>query len=174
MDHSNIMSTRLTTKSEVLDKDNPDIAPGEIIIGKVVSINETGQACVVFTGSDKPINALSTICLTEHHIDRKVALLFTNGNIESPVIMGVIHNPLDDLIDRFNNKEKLLNIKKEHDDVLIEGKKITFESENEIILKCGESSIILMKSGKILIKGKYILNRSTGVNRILGGSVQVN
>jgi len=60
------------------------------------------------------------------------------------------------------------------EDILIDGKKITFSAKEKIVLKCGESSITLTKAGKILIRGKYLLNRSTGVNRIMGGSVQVN
>ena len=48
------------------------------------------------------------------------------------------------------------------------------EGKEEIELKCGESSIVLTKAGKILIRGKYLLSRSSGVNRIMGGSVQVN
>jgi uncharacterized protein (DUF2345 family) len=59
-------------------------------------------------------------------------------------------------------------------DVRVDGKKVVLEAQEEVVLKCGDASITLNKSGKISIRGKYILNRSTGVNRILGGSVQVN
>jgi len=48
------------------------------------------------------------------------------------------------------------------------------KAKKELILSCGESSITLHSNGKIAIRGKYILNRATGVNRILGGSVQIN
>lgn len=57
---------------------------------------------------------------------------------------------------------------------LVDGKKVVIEAKDEIVLKCGDASITLTKAGKIMIRGKYLLNRSTGVNRILGGSVQVN
>ncbi|MEP7119602.1 MAG: hypothetical protein ABJE95_01785, partial [Byssovorax sp.] len=36
------------------------------------------------------------------------------------------------------------------------------------------SSITLTRAGKILIRGAYVLTRSSGVNRIQGGSVQIN
>ena len=32
----------------------------------------------------------------------------------------------------------------------------------------------LTRAGKVLIQGAYLLSRSTGVNRIKGGSVQIN
>ena len=47
-------------------------------------------------------------------------------------------------------------------------------AEKEIVLKCGKASITLTKAGKVIIRGTYLLNRSSGVNRIKGGSVQIN
>ena len=43
-----------------------------------------------------------------------------------------------------------------------------------MVLRCGKASITLTKAGKVLIEGSYVLSRSTGVNRIKGGSVQLN
>jgi hypothetical protein len=42
------------------------------------------------------------------------------------------------------------------------------------VLKCGNASITLTKAGKILVEGTYVSNRSSGVMRIKGGSVQIN
>ena len=76
------------------------IAPGEIIIGEVVGINAQGQALVDYadTPLDQPLPAISTLGITQHHIGRQVALLFANGNPNAPVIMGIIHSPLQDVI----------------------------------------------------------------------------
>lgn len=54
------------------------------------------------------------------------------------------------------------------------GERLVFEAEQEIVLKCGRASITLTRAGKILIRGAYLLARSSGVNRIQGGSVQIN
>ena len=35
-------------------------------------------------------------------------------------------------------------------------------------------SITLTGAGKVLIRGAYVLSRSSGVNKIKGGSVQLN
>ena len=59
-------------------------------------------------------------------------------------------------------------------DVTIDGKRITFDAREEIVLKCGKASITLTRAGKILIRGAYLLSRSTGVNKIKGGSIQLN
>ncbi len=174
-----------------LEKQEPqalfkDVAPGEIIIGVLTGINEQGQPLVNFQESisDTPVIALSTIALNQQQIGRQVALLFAQGNPENPVIMGLIHSALDAMIENFemliedeaaqeetrDNTETAPRI----DDVYLDGKRVVLEGKEEIVLKCGDASITLTKAGKILIRGKYLLSRSTGVNRILGGSVQVN
>ena len=52
--------------------------------------------------------------------------------------------------------------------------RLVIDSSREIVFRCGEASITLTRSGKVLIRGAQILTRATGVNRIKGGSVQIN
>ena len=47
-------------------------------------------------------------------------------------------------------------------------------AEREIVLKCGEASITLTRAGKVLIKGTYVLSRSSGYNKIKGAAVDIN
>jgi hypothetical protein len=42
------------------------------------------------------------------------------------------------------------------------------------VLRCGKASITLTSAGKVLIRGTYVLSRSSGVNKIKGGSIQLN
>lgn len=56
----------------------------------------------------------------------------------------------------------------------VDGERIVLSAEKEIVLQCGEASITLTRSGKIIIRGAYVSSRSTGVNRIQGGSVEIN
>jgi len=56
----------------------------------------------------------------------------------------------------------------------VDGRKLTLTGEEEVTLKCGKASITLTSAGKVLIKGEYVLSRSSGVNRIKGGAVQIN
>ncbi len=165
-----------------------NIAPGEIIIGTLLGIDQQGQPRVDFpeNSSDHSLKAMTTLALTQAHIGRQVALLFANGDLQNPVIMGMIRSPLQEMLENFGESQSEDEIESDGqneieqesdlkiDDLLVDGKKIVFEAKEQIVLKCGESSITLTKAGKILIRGKYLLNRSTGVNRIMGGSVQVN
>ena len=56
----------------------------------------------------------------------------------------------------------------------VDGERIVFDANKENVLWCGSASITLTRAGKILLRGKYILSRSSSVNRIKGGSVQIN
>ena len=56
----------------------------------------------------------------------------------------------------------------------IDGDRLTLSAEREIVLKCGKSSITLTRAGKVILKGAYVSTHSTGVNRLKGGSVQIN
>jgi hypothetical protein len=42
------------------------------------------------------------------------------------------------------------------------------------VLRCGEGSITLTRDGKIVLRGKHIVTHASGVNRIRGGSVELN
>jgi len=45
---------------------------------------------------------------------------------------------------------------------------------DELILECGKSKISLRADGRVVILGGYLLSRSSGVNKIKGGSVEIN
>lgn len=180
------------TKMELTAEDSPSslngIAPGEIIIGELTGLDDQGNALVNFSEnpSTKPLIAITTVALHQKQSGRQVALLFAEGDIQKPVIIGLIHNPLAQMLETFEMVEadaqsaetEQLDSKavttSEIDDVTLDGNRVVLEGKEEIVLKCGDASITLTKAGKILIRGKYLLNRSTGVNRIMGGSVQVN
>jgi len=182
-------------ENSLTTKNASEIAPGEIVIGELLSFDDVGRPLVTFTACNQDsVFALSTVAVTHEHKGRQVALLFADGDLSKPVIMGLIHNPLFDILDNIevlertpeseeNPFENVQNInsnvkdgsdKKSENSAYIDGQKVVIEGHEEIELRCGEASIRLTKAGKILIKGKYLLNRSSGVNRIMGGSVQVN
>lgn len=168
---------------------------GEILLGRLEAIDDAGNAIISvpeISVFDQSV-ALSTIAISPQHLGRQVALMFTQGSNPRPVIIGLIHSPLQQVLDTVlantvtpNGDELIfpdsLNTSTSNNPsselssslVQIDGKQLILEGHEEIVLRCGEASITLNKSGKISIRGKYLLSRATGVNRILGGSVQVN
>jgi len=178
-----VFQTNSAQKVTTLSK----VEPGEIILGILISIDPLGQPLVDFplNPNKSPITAITTLVLKAHHVSRQVALLFNKADLSQPIVIGLIHSPLQAMLDNFQqNQESTSNIKEskqvelaanlDADNVSVDGKTITFEAKDKMVFKCGQSSITLTKEGKVLIRGKYLLNRSSGVNRIMGGSVQVN
>ena len=56
----------------------------------------------------------------------------------------------------------------------VDGDRLILTAHEQIVLRCGEASITLTRAGKVLIKGAYVVSRSTGMNRIQGGVVHIN
>lgn len=137
-----------------------------VVIGLFLSINENDEPMVAFPGNpiEAAVPAGSTIQFTVDDIGKEVALLFEGGDLHKPLIIGKIQHASKD-----HSKCQFKQMAAE-----IDGETIVLSAKNEIVLKCGKSSITLTKAGKILIKGEYLSSRSTGVNRIKGGSIQLN
>lgn len=51
---------------------------------------------------------------------------------------------------------------------------LLLEARQRIILRCGKSSLTLYANGKIALRGEYILSDAEGVNRIVGGQIELN
>ena len=52
--------------------------------------------------------------------------------------------------------------------------KTIIEADRELVLRCGKSSVSLEKSGKVTIRGKQLLSRADGQNRVQGANVSLN
>ena len=102
-----------------------------------------------------------------------VLMIFENGQSDRPVVIDVIHDRYSEPPQAMPAVEAVPNPSCPKDAV-IDGKTITFDATDQIVLKCGKSSIVLTQNGKVIIRGAYLLNRSTGVNHIKGGSVKIN
>ncbi|MCU7905715.1 MAG: hypothetical protein KZQ76_07590 [Candidatus Thiodiazotropha sp. (ex Epidulcina cf. delphinae)] len=135
-----------------------------VVIGVLVGLNDNHKPLVAFPGNPKPdcVVAQTTIRFSEQDIGREVALLFENGDPLHPLIIGRIQHP---------EKQGLEKTPMTAD---LDGERIEFSAKKEIVLKCGKASITLTRTGKIILRGNYLLSRSSGVNRVKGGSVQIN
>ena len=132
----------------------------------MIGFDGQGAPLVGFTGNPQAeaTPARSTASLTRENIGCEVALLFENGDPARPMIIGRMQQPV---ISTEKPNEQALNAE-------IDGERVVLQANQEIVLRCGKASITLTRAGKIVIRGAYILNRSSGVNRIKGGSVQIN
>jgi hypothetical protein len=56
----------------------------------------------------------------------------------------------------------------------VDGKRVVIRGHEEVVLQCGEATIILRASGKVIIRGVQIESHARGLNRIKGSGVKVN
>jgi hypothetical protein len=112
--------------------------------------------------------AADSITQRENDSDLTVLIAFEENDLHQPVVIDVIHDRIEP------SQSSITTDRKGLEEVKIDGETVTFEAKKEIVLRCGKASVTLTKAGKVLIRGAYLLNRSSGVNRIKGGSVQIN
>ena len=55
-----------------------------------------------------------------------------------------------------------------------DGRRVTLCANESVTIKCGDASIALKVDGSVVIRGNRIVTQATGVNRIRGGSVELN
>jgi hypothetical protein len=100
--------------------------------------------------------------------------MFEGGDPLKPVIMGALQPKPTTAPTASDNRETHSQPMNNAFEVKTEGDRILLNARSEIVLNCGKASIVLTKAGKILLRGAYLLARSSGVNRIKGASVQIN
>lgn len=159
----------------------------EVVIGVLAGFDDTGSPLVDWPGNpfDMPVLALATQVFSRADLGRDAAILFAGGDSLRPVVVGLIRQPLDDVLQATlaendpakpeepegpstNGRETV------EFDATVDGKKVTIAAQDTIEFVCGDASITLTRAGKVLIRGAYVSSRSSGVNRIRGGSVQLN
>jgi hypothetical protein len=122
-----------------------------IVVARLVAI-EAGAARVDFPGNwrDEPLAARTLVALEPAHVGREVALSFELGRPDAPIVTGIVQR-LD-----------------------ADPESVVVTAEKDLVLRCGSASITLTRAGKIMIRGEYVLSRATGVQRIQGGTVEIN
>ena len=55
-----------------------------------------------------------------------------------------------------------------------EPENLVIEANKQLKLKCGQSSIVMRRDGKLVVKGLDIVSRAKRNNKIKGGSVHIN
>ncbi|NUO79947.1 hypothetical protein HUU05_07710 [candidate division KSB1 bacterium] len=159
--------------TSALTEDANDAQISGVVVGKVFGFDGQGRPLVEFSQSSlrRPLFARTTVALEARDIGREVTLVFEEGDAEKPIIIGVIQPPK---AQPENGKHNGHVAAQKPFEVQVDNERLTFTAQQEIVLRCGKASLTLTRAGKIILRGKYLLSRSSGVNRIKGGSVQIN
>jgi Domain of unknown function (DUF6484) len=137
------------------------------LVGRLVAFKEDGTVpLVVYEGqpTSAALPARATLDLHGSHIGRDVVLMFEDGNPHRPIVLGCLHDP----------NARSLPEQPGQVEMDVDGKRLVVAAKEQLVLRCGKASITLTKAGKVMIQGAYVTNRSSGVLRLKGGSVQIN
>ncbi len=134
----------------------------DVVTGRLMPAEGRDQVLVDYPGnpSSSPIAAVSTVVLHTADIGQPIALAFDAGDPRRPIVLGV-------LTDTYREDPAASDLDQPGDEVKI-------SAEKSIQLTCGKASITLLHSGKVIIRGTHLISRSSGANKIKGGSIQLN
>lgn len=86
----------------------------------------------------------------------RVVIGHVDGDEQRPIILGLLDAP-----PTTKTKEKAPDT-------------LRVESNKELVIECGKSKIAMRADGRIEIRGGHLISRSSGPNKIKGGSVHIN
>jgi hypothetical protein len=149
----------------VLELLDVSVAPRtELVLGRLVGFSVDDEALVALNGreSEAPMRARRLTTLTRQDEGRQVALMFEGGDPDKPFILGCVERPPSG------------RARASTEPLEIDAQALVLSAKRELVLRCGEASIVLKRDGRVVVRGTYVETRSNGVNRIKGGSVQIN
>lgn len=127
----------------------------EVVVGVLTGF-EDGTPVVEYPhdGRDLVAVARTTTALAADQVGHSVVLAFEQGDAARPIVLGVLR--LAEAMPEAAPQQLVLT------------------AGREVVLRSGKASLTLTQDGRVIIQGEYLVSRASGVNRIQGGSVQIN
>ena len=131
--------------------------PG-VTIGIVTGVDSTGSPIVRFQNEEiaAAVVWMPTTPQWADCIGGRVILSLLDGDERQPIVLGLL-DPPQSCVDARGTPEAL-----------------HVESTRALLIECGEAKIALREDGRIEIRGTHIISRSSGPNKLKGGSVHIN
>jgi hypothetical protein len=134
-----------------------------MLIGRIIAVDDTGTSVAFSNTTSK---ALSVCPLERKDIERLCAIQFIQGDLSKPLIMGLIHTQTSAGPGEIPKTSEV--------SVRRNGKQVVIQADDELVLQCGESCIVMTAEGTVYIRALYIDSHALATQRLRGGSVQVN
>jgi hypothetical protein len=151
-----------------------DTADGPVL-GTLARGSRVGSLLVEVPGGGTR-KARTTLKLDAESLRRAVEtrqaalLLFENGDATRPIVVGLVQAETETpLLDEVLEAAPGPRVQAK-----VDGRTKLIEAKDELVLKCGPTSITLRRNGKIVIRGLYVESYASGTNRIKGGAVRIN
>ena len=128
-----------------------------VIIATVSHVDANGAPCVSWAESD-PIAArvvwIASAPKWSDFIGARVVVGFLGGDETQPIVLGLLDAPPA--------------VQPRDPDVL------RIASGRELTIECGQAKIMLRADGRVEVRGTHLVSRSSGPNKIKGGTVHIN
>jgi|SRR5689334_5261690 len=136
-----------------------------VLTAEVIDVDVDGKPVVAWAGVT-PTSAQAIWmpgAPTWHDcVGLRVLIAFLNGDETQPVVLGLLDAPSAPTATASpSSVEETPRI-------------LRVEAGQELVIECGEAKISLRKDGRIEIRGTHLISRSSGPNKIKGGSVFIN
>ncbi|HTO69767.1 MAG TPA: DUF6484 domain-containing protein [Myxococcota bacterium] len=138
-----------------------------VVLGRLVAFREDGAPLVHFEGcaDGAPVAALVVGSLSDDDVGADVALALAAGDARRPVVLGRTRAAIP-AAERARAASPL--------ETSADGQTVALTAGRQLVLRVGRATITLTQDGRIVIRGGQLVSRASGVNRIQGGSVQIN
>lgn len=120
-------------------------------------------------GEDVSFAARTTVAVSAADVGRSVVVALEDGDRSRPIILGILREAVLE-----PEEEVRLLAPAGAPEVSVDGKRVSVEGDDEVVLRCGEASISLRKDGRITIRGMEIVSRARGAHKVKGATVLIN
>lgn len=138
-----------------------------LTIGRLLALADEGRVPLVWypgQPTDAGMRARSAVDLHGAHIGQDVVLGFEHQDPTLPIVLGLLQGqagwPLPTMPRQVT--------------VEADGQRMLVTAQQELVLRCGKSSISLRADGRVEIRGVTVSTEATAANHIRGGSVELN
>lgn len=104
----------------------------------------------------------------------QAACAVTLQNLEDPVVLLQLADRRWIVVGQVQRAPRLEPGDSPNADLFLRGRSVHLEAAHEIILVAGSSRLHLDARGRTTLSGDQVVSRASGVNRVQGGSVQLN
>lgn len=158
------MKTKTAQRSKVVQLTSPAPAHGGVCLATVTQWSDEGVEVALAHAPAESVAArvmlAPGVSLSGAAVaagQRVVVLLDPSG---VPVVLGVV--------------QPIGAAPTAKDEARVEGRRVEVVAGDEIVLKCGEASLVMRRNGRVVLRGVEVETRAKGRHRIKGGTVAIN
>lgn len=147
-------------------------AGGDVRVGRIVDVQQ-GRPFVEFDAAGPGSRVLARVAMaglrdTPEAVLRghPVLLVLENGDAALPIVVGLVSDVLPGSPSPLTGDGE--------GSFELNGKRLSFEGREEVVLRCGQASITLRADGQVVVKGTRLMSRASETNKVRGATVLIN